>query len=94
MVALSLAAVCIFVRCIFRVAELKDGFGGPLANDEITFMILEGTMMVLAATSLTVYNPGRSFQGKWEQMNFSFWQNKKTDVETDLEAKRPTESEE
>ncbi|KAH8886294.1 RTA1-domain-containing protein [Thozetella sp. PMI_491] len=92
LVALGLAAICILIRCVFRVAELKDGFDGPLANNEVTFMILEGVMMVVAATSLTIYTPGRSFQGAWEQMNFKFRGGKNTDIEADFRDKTPFKS--
>lgn len=56
--AVSLAGVFIFVRSVFRCAELSEGFGGPLANDEVTFMVLEGTMIALACILLTVFHPG------------------------------------
>jgi hypothetical protein len=79
--------VCIFIRCVFRVAELKDGFNGELANQQASFMILEGLMMVLAVIALTVYNPGRSFQGKWVSMNFSFRHGGSTSEASDVDAK-------
>ncbi|KAI8575114.1 hypothetical protein K450DRAFT_216180 [Umbelopsis ramanniana AG] len=56
--AIFAASVFIFVRSVFRCAELSGGFGGPLANEEITFMVLEGCMMILACTLLTVLHPG------------------------------------
>ena len=36
---LALATICTFTRSCFRIAELSQGFSGPLANDEITFMV-------------------------------------------------------
>lgn len=36
---LALATLCTFTRSCFRIAELSQGFSGPLANDEITFMV-------------------------------------------------------
>ena len=56
--AVFLAAVFIFVRSVFRCAELSGGFDGPLANEEVTFMVLEGTMIALACILLTVFHPG------------------------------------
>lgn len=35
---LGLATLTIFVRCVFRVAELQAGFGGQLANDQTLFV--------------------------------------------------------
>lgn len=69
-VALSLATICILIRCIFRVAELSDGFNGKLANQEVTFMVLEGAMVVIACLALTAYHPGKCFQGEWAAANF------------------------
>jgi hypothetical protein len=69
--ALSLATICIFVRSVFRVAELSEGFGGKLANQEVTFMILEGAMIVVACLSLTVLHPGIVFEKYWEKIRFS-----------------------
>jgi hypothetical protein len=52
------------------VAELREGFDGPLANDEVTFMILEGAMMVIATLCLTVSHPGYCFGGYWDQTSW------------------------
>ena len=57
--ALATATILIFVRSIFRVAELQSGFDSELANDEVALMILEGAMMVLAVGLLTVI--GRAY---------------------------------
>ena len=59
------ATVLIFIRSIYRVAELWEGFGGKLANDEATFMIFEGPMIILAVTAMTVFHPGRIFGDLW-----------------------------
>lgn len=71
--ALALATICIFVRSVFRVAELSAGFGGKLANDEVTYMILEGAMIVIASVTLTIMHPGIGF-GKvaWEEGDWHF----------------------
>ncbi|KAK4101608.1 RTA1-domain-containing protein [Parathielavia hyrcaniae] len=58
LLAVLLAGVFIFVRSVFRCAELSEGFGGPLANDEVTFMVLEATMIGLACILLTASHPG------------------------------------
>jgi hypothetical protein len=63
--ALFAATVLIYVRCIYRVAELWDGFGGHLANDEVTFMIFEGPLIILGITALTVFHPTRVFGDLW-----------------------------
>jgi hypothetical protein len=70
--ALGLATFCIFVRSCFRVAELSQGFGGSLANDQITFMILEGAMIIIASIALTALHPGRAFDGGWKAAGYKF----------------------
>jgi hypothetical protein len=68
---------------LFRVAELAHGFNGKLANDQITFMILEGGMMILATLLLTVFPPGR-FIGRADWKN-SGWGYKKNGSAFSLE---------
>jgi hypothetical protein len=68
--SLCLATLTIFVRSIFRVAELSGGFRGPLANNQVSFMILEGVMIVIATSCLTLLHPGIGFQGSWLAANF------------------------
>ncbi|KAL8991820.1 MAG: hypothetical protein Q9169_007625, partial [Polycauliona sp. 2 TL-2023] len=63
---LSLATFTIYVRSIFRVAELQEGFNGHLANDEITFMILEGAMIAISTLALTIPHPGMVFGMNWK----------------------------
>lgn len=69
---LALATVTIFIRSVFRVAELKDGFDGELANDEVTFMVLEGAMIAITVVCLTVMHPGYCFGGCWGQTAWRF----------------------
>src|SRR4051812_26834414 len=70
--ALALATLGIFVRSVFRVAELSEGFGGHLANDEVSFMILDGTMVIISCLALTIVHPGRGFGSVWKEANFTF----------------------
>ncbi|KAJ4366980.1 hypothetical protein N0V83_007510 [Neocucurbitaria cava] len=63
--SLFVATVLIFVRCIYRVAELWNGFSGHLANDQVTFMIFEGPLIILAVSAMTAYHPGRIFGNLW-----------------------------
>jgi hypothetical protein len=39
---LSLAVIGIFIRCVFRVIELSQGWSGSLIKDEVSFIALEG----------------------------------------------------
>ncbi|KAL4736085.1 RTA1 like protein-domain-containing protein [Aspergillus similis] len=69
--ALSIATLVIIVRSVFRCAELSEGFDGELANDEVTFMILEATMIGIAVICLTVFHPGVVWKGQWNQAVWS-----------------------
>ena len=75
---LGLAAVAIFVRSVFRCAELSGGFHGKLAQQQITFMILEGAMITSAVLLLTIFHPGLSFQGRWNEASWSLGKKGKT----------------
>ncbi|KAG9387774.1 RTA protein [Pyrenophora tritici-repentis] len=59
------SSTLIFIRCIYRVAELWDGFNGKLANREATFMVFEGPMIFFAVSALTVFHPGRISGDLW-----------------------------
>ena len=73
----GLATVCIYIRSIFRVAELCGGFDSHLANDEPTFMVLEGAMISIAAICLSTWgHPGIGFQGQWENLNYPMFSRK------------------
>lgn len=69
---LALATIAIFVRSVFRVAELKGGFHSALANDQVLFMVLEGAMIVIAILCLTILHPGVCFGGQWNQTTWTW----------------------
>jgi len=62
---LGAATLTIFIRSVFRCAELSGGFRGPLANQQVTFMILEGAMICIAVICLTAFHPGLVFGPQW-----------------------------
>lgn len=74
---MALATLLILTRSIFRVAELSKGFTSSLANDEVTFMVLEGAMIVLATAVLTAVHPGRAFGVKWANAGWKFGKQKR-----------------
>ncbi|KAF4995796.1 hypothetical protein FDECE_12683 [Fusarium decemcellulare] len=67
---LSASILLILTRCVFRVAELQDGYDGDLIKHEIPFIILEGAVIVLAALALCWGHPGLVFN-KQERINSS-----------------------
>ncbi|KAK2780525.1 parasitic phase-specific protein psp-1 [Colletotrichum kahawae] len=56
--ALALATVCIFWRCVFRVAELSGGWTGPLMSRQDLFIGFESVMIVVAVGGLLIFHPG------------------------------------
>ena len=81
LVGLCIATLTIFIRSCFRVAELSGGFHGPLANNQISFMILEGAMVVTACLALTILHPGVCFQGEWRSANFRLGKQQRGNVD-------------
>ncbi|KAE9377444.1 putative RTA1 domain protein [Stipitochalara longipes BDJ] len=63
--ALAVSTIAIFLRSVYRVIELSGGFGGTLANNQTTFMVLEGPMVIIAVLAMTVFHPGTCFNGNW-----------------------------
>lgn len=80
--ALGAAVVLIFIRSVYRVAELQQGFNGPIANDEVSFMILEGPMIFLAVLAMTALHPGFCFGGQWSSAAWSLKQSRKAAFDT------------
>jgi hypothetical protein len=68
--ALATATISILIRTCFRVAELHDGYGGSLANDEVLYMILEPVMMTIAVLALTIGHPGPILGTVWQANGF------------------------
>ncbi|KAH6865444.1 RTA1 like protein-domain-containing protein [Alternaria rosae] len=59
--AIVIGFLGIFIRCIYRIPELTDGWGSELMRDETDFIILEGVMIVMSVLVLTVFHPGYCF---------------------------------
>lgn len=76
--ALAMSTVAILIRCSFRVAELSGGFGGSLANNQVSFMILDGAMMAVVIILLTTAHPGLTIGSMWQTGNFRLGRAKKT----------------
>ena len=70
-VALAIGTVGITIRSAYRVAELQAGFHSHLFNEEVLFMLLEGTVMSIVGITLTAFHPGLVFGKKWTHANFS-----------------------
>lgn len=51
------ASVFIFVRCVYRIAELAEGWANDIMRDEVGYIILDGVMVLCAALALTICHP-------------------------------------
>ncbi|GME81825.1 unnamed protein product [Ambrosiozyma monospora] len=60
------AVILIYIRSIYRVAEMADGWGSEIMHNEMLFLLLDGAMCVLAIFLLTVFYPGFAFKRKKE----------------------------
>lgn len=65
---LSAAIILVLTRCIYRVAELQDGYDGDLIKHEVPFIILEGVVVFLAAVALCWGHPGLVFNEKYAHL--------------------------
>lgn len=97
-VAMTGAVLTIFTRCVYRLAELSEGWEGNLITHEWYFIILDAVMMSIATICMTVFHPGFAFQGRTESVPIAkthkFGKSKKIDSETpfdhDIEADADT----
>jgi len=71
MAALGVATFLVFIRSVYRVAELQGGFDSAIANNEPAFMVFEGPMIIVAVAVLTVFHPGTVFKGAWSNADWS-----------------------
>ena len=62
MAALALAMLCIFVRSVYRVAELGEGWNGALIKNESMFIGFEGSIVGVAVLVLNAFHPGLCFR--------------------------------
>ncbi|KAK9473434.1 RTA1 like protein-domain-containing protein [Dipodascopsis tothii] len=57
----AVAVLFIFIRSVYRVIELAEGWQGNLMIHEVYFLVLDALMMVIAALILLVLYPGTIF---------------------------------
>ncbi|KAL5394524.1 hypothetical protein PMIN04_007246 [Paraphaeosphaeria minitans] len=58
--ALGAGVVCVLVRCVYRIVELKGGYFGPEFEHQWEFVALEGVVMCVAVVFFAVGHPGMS----------------------------------
>ncbi|KAJ5611354.1 RTA1-domain-containing protein [Penicillium lagena] len=64
--AMFFSLTCVYIRSIYRVVELAQGWAGFLITHQIYFVILDGAMMVLAVGVFNFVHPGRLLSSKSE----------------------------
>lgn len=67
----SVATIAMITRCGYRVAELAEGFNGPIWANEKEFMILEGAVLGVCITLITGCHPGLGFKGRFREASFA-----------------------
>ncbi|KAJ4017687.1 hypothetical protein NW752_001596 [Fusarium irregulare] len=58
---LSTAFLAIYIRCVYRIAEMRGGWGNEMMKEQIPFIVLEGVMILIATAAQTVLHPGYFF---------------------------------
>ncbi|KAK7028773.1 RTA1 like protein-domain-containing protein [Favolaschia claudopus] len=57
-IALGFSTVVLFIRSVYRLIELNDGWNGRIIETEVYFNVLDGGMVVLAIFTLNLIHPG------------------------------------
>ncbi|KAJ4162165.1 hypothetical protein NW765_010260 [Fusarium oxysporum] len=58
---LTTAFLAIYIRCVYRIAEMRGGWGNKLMREQIPFIIFESVMILIATLSQTILHPGYFF---------------------------------
>ena len=64
---MATATLCIFVRSVYRVVELSEGWTGHLIRQQWLFVGLEGVMVVIAVAALNAFHPAFCFDAEFEE---------------------------
>lgn len=57
-----IASVAVYLRCIYRIAELAGGWENKIMQDEVSFYVLDGAMCCIAVAALTFAYPAIWFK--------------------------------
>ncbi|KAK3330909.1 RTA1 like protein-domain-containing protein [Apodospora peruviana] len=79
--ALTISTICIFWRSVFRVAELSQGWEGPLMKRQDLFIGFEGVMIIVSCLVMNVFHPSVCFREMMEGAG-GLRSKKKTSVNT------------
>lgn len=59
--AMAASTVLIFTRCVYRSVEMSQGWGGPLAHNQETFLVFESIIVWTAGAALLAFHPGFAY---------------------------------
>ncbi|KAK8014650.1 hypothetical protein PG990_007946 [Apiospora arundinis] len=59
LIGLSIAALLLTIRAIYRIVPISQGLSSPAAQDEVPFLVLDGVMVLLAVVAVLASFPGR-----------------------------------
>ncbi|PGH15839.1 hypothetical protein AJ79_02220 [Helicocarpus griseus UAMH5409] len=60
-VAVFIAYIVIFFRCVYRIAEMAGGWGNHIMRHESSFIVMESVMVLIGAGLLACVPPGIMF---------------------------------
>lgn len=55
--AISVAALVVYIRCVYRTVELKQGFSGYLITHEVYIMVLDALLIFIACFVFVPFHP-------------------------------------
>ncbi|TDL28651.1 RTA1-domain-containing protein [Rickenella mellea] len=58
LLGLSLSTLCIFIRAVYRTAELSNGWTGRIIRTQVLFNVLDGGMITIAIFTINFLHPG------------------------------------
>ncbi|KAJ7064022.1 RTA1-like protein [Mycena amicta] len=61
--AMVFNTTCLFIRAVYRVIELSDGWTGRIIHTQVYFNVLDGAMITLAMFTLNFAHPGFLLHG-------------------------------
>ena len=63
---MAIVTLMIFIRCIYRTAELMEGWTGYIITHEVYFACFDFVPMIIAIVCLNVWHPGMYIGGSAE----------------------------
>ncbi|PRP73191.1 RTA1 domain protein [Planoprotostelium fungivorum] len=61
-VPVIISSVALYVRGVYRVIELSEGWNGPIISTESYFVVLDGLMMVIAQGVFNIVHPAKTLK--------------------------------